>query len=149
MTSDLQIPSPQVNLDIDRDRALALGVTPEQIQDALYSAYGARQVSTIYTPANQYAVIAEVEPQFQRSPDALSKLYMRSSRGPLVPLDSLVHVTRTVGPLSVNHFGQLPAVTVSFNLKPGYSLGQAADQVDEAVRDMRMPRPSARISRAP
>jgi HAE1 family hydrophobic/amphiphilic exporter-1 len=139
VSSNLQIASPQVNLDIDRDRALALGVSPEQIQDALYTAYSARQVSTIYTPANQYSVIAEVEPQFQRSPDALSKLYVRSSRGPLVPLDTLVHVTRTVGPLSVNHFGQLPAVTLSFNLKPGYSLGQAADQVSNAVRELRMP----------
>jgi HAE1 family hydrophobic/amphiphilic exporter-1 len=139
VSSNLQISSPQINLDIDRDRAQALGITPEQIQDALYSAYSARQVSTIYTPSNQYSVIAEVEPQFQRSPDALSKLFVRSSRGPLVPLDSLVHVSRTVGPLSVNHFGQLPAVTLSFNLKPGYSLGQAADQVDDAVRELRMP----------
>jgi HAE1 family hydrophobic/amphiphilic exporter-1 len=139
VNSNLQISSPEVNLEIDRDRALALGVSPEQIQDALYSAYSARQVSTIYTPANQYSVIAEVEPQFQRSPDALSKLYVRSSRGPLVPLNTLVRVTRTVGPLSVNHFGQLPAVTLSFNLKPGYSLGQAADQVSDAVRELRMP----------
>jgi HAE1 family hydrophobic/amphiphilic exporter-1 len=139
VTSNLQISSPQINLDIDRDRALALGVTPEQIQDALYTAYSSRQVSTIYTPANQYAVIAEVEPQFQRNPDALSKLHVRSSRGPLVPLDALVHVNRTVGPLSVNHYGQLPAVTLSFNLKPGYSLGQAADQVTEAVHELRMP----------
>ena len=139
VNSNLQISSPEVNLEIDRDRALALGVSPEQIQDALYSAYSARQVSIIYTPANQYSVIAEVEPQFQRSPDALSKLYVRSSRGPLVPLNTLVRVTRTVGPLSVNHFGQLPAVTLSFNLKPGYSLGQAADQVSDAVRELRMP----------
>jgi HAE1 family hydrophobic/amphiphilic exporter-1 len=139
VNSNLQISSPEVNLEIDRDRALALGVSPEQIQDALYSAYSARQVSTIYTPANQYSVIAEVEPQFQRSPDALSKLFVRSSRGPLVPLNTLVRVTRTVGPLSVNHFGQLPAVTLSFNLKPGYSLGQAADQVSDAVRELRMP----------
>jgi len=139
VNSNLQISSPEVNLEIDRDRAQALGVSPEQIQDALYSAYSARQVSTIYTPANQYSVIAEVEPQFQRSPDALSKLYVRSSRGPLVPLNTLVHLTRTVGPLSVNHFGQLPAVTLSFNLKPGYSLGQAADQVSDAVRELRMP----------
>jgi hydrophobic/amphiphilic exporter-1 (mainly G- bacteria), HAE1 family len=139
VSSNLQISSPQVNLDIDRDRAVALGVTPEQIQDALYTAYSSRQVSTIYTPSNQYSVITEVEPRFQRSPDALSKLHVRSSRGPLVPLDALVHVSRTVGPLSVNHFGQLPAVTLSFNLKPGFSLGQAADQVDNAVRELRMP----------
>ncbi|MGE5645293.1 MAG: efflux RND transporter permease subunit [Acidobacteriota bacterium] len=139
VNSDLQIASPQVMADIDRDRAVALGVTPEQIQDALYSAYGNRQVSTIFTPANEYAVILEVLPQYQRSPDALSKLYLRSSTGRLVPLDSVVNVSRTVGPLSVNHFGQLPAVTVSFNLRPGYSLGQAAQQMDEAVRELRMP----------
>ena len=139
VNSDLQISSPQVMVDIDRDRALALGVTPQQIQDALYTAYGARQVSTIYTPANQYAVIIEVEPQYQRSPEALSKLYVRSSQGPLVPLDAVVKVTRGVGPLSVNHFGQLPAVTVSFNLKPGFSLGEAAERVNAAVRELRMP----------
>jgi HAE1 family hydrophobic/amphiphilic exporter-1 len=125
--------------DIDRDRAVSLGVTPEQIQSALYDAYGNRQVSTIFTPANEYAVIMEVEPRYQRSPDALSKLYVRSSSGRLVPLDEVVDFTRTVGPLTVNHFGQLPAVTVSFNLKPGFSLGQAAEQMSQAVRDLRMP----------
>jgi len=139
VNSDLQIASPQVMVDIDRDRALALGVTPQQIQDALYTAYGDRQVSTIYTPANQYEVITQVEPQYQRTPDALSKLYIRSSQGQLVPLDEVVNITRNVGPLSVNHFGQLPAVTVSFNLKPGFSLGEAAQRVDEAVRELRMP----------
>ena len=137
-------------VDIDRDRALALGVSAEQIQDALYSAYGTRQVSTIYTPANQYAVIVEVAPEFQRNPDALSKLYVRSSAGPLVPLDTLVKTSRGVGPLSVNHFGQLPAVTVSFNLAPGFSLGQAADQVNDGrARAAHARRPSARVSRAP
>jgi HAE1 family hydrophobic/amphiphilic exporter-1 len=105
----------------------------------LYTAYGSRQVSTIYTPANEYSVIAEVEPQYQRNPSALSKLYIRSSLGPLVPLDAVVHRSSTVGPLTVNHFGQLPAVTVSFNLKPGFSLGQAAEQVDNVVRELRMP----------
>src|SRR5262249_50983980 len=120
VNSDLQIRSPQLMVDIDRDRALTLGVTPQQIQEALYTAYGSRQVSTIYTPANEYPVITEVEPQYQRTPDALSKLYVRSTPGPLVPLDTVVKVNRSVGPLSVNHFGQLPAVTVSFNLKPGY-----------------------------
>jgi hydrophobic/amphiphilic exporter-1 (mainly G- bacteria), HAE1 family len=137
--SDMQISSPQVLVDIDRDRALALGVTPEQIQDALYTAYGNRQASTIYTPSNEYQVIVEVEPKFQRDPSALSKLYIRSSNGPLVPLDTVVHTSRTMGPLSINHFGQLPAVTVSFNLLPGFSLGQAADQVHKVIADMRMP----------
>ncbi len=139
VTSDLQIQSPQVTVDIARDRGLALGVSPQQIQDAMYSAYGTRQVSTIFTPSNQYAVIVEIEPEFQRTPNALSKLYVRSSQGPLVPLDSLVKVTRGVGPLSVNHFGQLPAVTVSFNLRPGVSLGEAAAKVDGIVRDLHMP----------
>ena len=139
VSTDLQIASPQLMVDIDRDRARALGVTPQQIQDALYTAYGERQVSTIYTPANEYAVITEVAPQYQRNPSALSKLYIRSSSGPLVPLDAVVSTKRTVGPLNVNHFGQLPAVTVSFNLNPQYSLGQAAQQVDNAVRELRMP----------
>jgi HAE1 family hydrophobic/amphiphilic exporter-1 len=139
VNSDLQIASPQVMLDIDRDRALALGVTPQQIQDALYTAYGSRQISTIYTPANEYAVITEVEQQYRSTPEALSKLYVRSSQGPLIPLATVVRVSRGVGPLSVNHFGQLPAVTVSFNLKPGFSLGEAAERVNEAVRELRMP----------
>ena len=139
VNSDLQIASPQVMVDIDRDRAVALGLTPQQIQDALYTAYGDRQISTIYTPANQYQVITVVEPQYQRNPDALSKLYVRSSQGQLIPLDAAVKITRTVGPLNVNHFGQLPAVTISFNLKPGFSLGDAADRVNEMIRELRMP----------
>jgi HAE1 family hydrophobic/amphiphilic exporter-1 len=139
VNTDMQISAPQVMVDMDRDRAQALGVTPQQIQDALYSAYGTREVSVIYAPADQYSVIMEVEPRYQRTPDALSKLYIRSSTGPLVPLDAVVKMRRQTGPLSINHFGQLPAVTVSFNLRPGYSLGQAAQQVDDAVRDLRMP----------
>jgi HAE1 family hydrophobic/amphiphilic exporter-1 len=139
VNTDLQISSPEVMVDIDRDRATTLGITPEQIQTALYTAYGTRQVSTIFTPADEYSVITEVEPQYQRSPEALSKLYLRAPGGALVPLDSVVRVKRSVGPLSINHYGQLPAVTVSFNLKPGYSLGQAAEQVDNVIRDLRMP----------
>ncbi|HXN45920.1 MAG TPA: efflux RND transporter permease subunit [Bryobacteraceae bacterium] len=139
VNSDLQIASPQVMATINRDRALSLGVTPEQIQDALYSAYGSRQVSTIFTPANEYAVLMEVAPQYQRSPEALSKLYIRSSQGSLIPMDEVVGFTPTVGPLTVQHFGQLPAVNVSFNLKPGFSLGQAAEHVDDAIRELRMP----------
>jgi HAE1 family hydrophobic/amphiphilic exporter-1 len=139
VNSDMQISSPQVMVDIDRDRALSLGVTPEQVQDALFSAYGQREVSVIYAPADQYSVIMEVEPRYQRNPDALSKLYVRSSQASLIPLDSLVHLRRQTGPLNINHFGQLPAVTVSFNLRPGFSLGQAAVEVDDAIRDLRMP----------
>jgi HAE1 family hydrophobic/amphiphilic exporter-1 len=139
VNSDLQIQSPQLKLDIDRDRALSLGVTPQQIESALAASYGNQQVSTIFTPSNQYQVITEVAPRYQSSPDALAKLYVHSSQGPLVPLESVVRMSRSVGPLSVNHFGQLPAVTISFNLTPGFSLGQAADRVNEAIRDMRIP----------
>jgi HAE1 family hydrophobic/amphiphilic exporter-1 len=139
INSDLQIASPQVVVDIDRDHASALGLSAQQVQDALYAAYGDRQVSTIYTPANQYAVILQVAPQYQRTPEGLAKIYLRSSQGQLVPLNSVVKLTRGVGPLSINHFGQLPAVTISFNLQPGYSLGNAADQVKTAVQELRMP----------
>jgi len=139
VTSDLQIASPQINVDIDRDRAQTFGVTPDQIQNALYTAYGTRQASTIYTPSNEYQVILEVEPRYQRNPDALSRLYIRSSRGALVPLDSVVKLERSVGPLSVNHFGQLPAATISFNLTPGFALGDAAARIDDVIRELRMP----------
>ncbi|MBI4475157.1 MAG: efflux RND transporter permease subunit [Acidobacteria bacterium] len=139
VNSDLLVASPQVMVDIDRDRARALGVTPEQIQGALYTAYGDRQVSNIYAPANQYSVILEVQPQYQNTPDALARLYVRSSRGALVPLDQVTRVSRTVGPLSVNHFGQLPAATISFNLQQGFSLGEAAVRVQDAVRELRVP----------
>jgi hydrophobic/amphiphilic exporter-1 (mainly G- bacteria), HAE1 family len=139
VNSDLLIASPQVTVNIDRDRALALGVTPEQIQDALYTSYGDRQVSNIYAPANQYSVILEVKPEDKRGPSALEKLYVRSMSGQLVPLAAVANVARTVGPLSVNHFGQLPAATISFNLQPGFSLGEAASSVDAAVRDLRIP----------
>jgi hydrophobe/amphiphile efflux-1 (HAE1) family protein len=137
--NELQAASPQVIVDIDRDRAQALGVTPEQVQDALYSAFGTRQVSVIYAPADQYEVILELEKQYQRTPDALSRLYVRSSSGALVPLDTMVKTSKQVRPSSISHFGQLPATTISFNLKPGFSLGQAAGQVDAAIRDLRMP----------
>ena len=139
VNSDLQIESPQLQVDINRDRAQSLGIAAQQIEDALFSAYGNRQVSTIFTPVNQYSVITELAPEFQETPHALSKLYVRSSQGALVPLDSLVKVTRSLGPLSVNHFGQLPAVTVSFNLTPGVSLGEAAESVNGLLREMRIP----------
>ena len=119
VNSDLQITSPQVLVEIDREKASALGVTAVQIENALNNAYGAPQVSTIYTPTNQYWVMMELLPQYQRDPAALSMLYIRSSSGKLVPLGTVAKLTRTVGPLTVNHLGQLPAVTISFNLQPG------------------------------
>ncbi len=134
VTSDLQIKSPQVNVDIDRDKASAHRVTANQIEDALYSAYGARQISTIYTPINQYQVIIELEPQYQLDPSALSMLYIRSSAGQLVPLNAVANLSRSLGPLSLNHLGQLPSVTVSFNIKPGVSLGDAVASVEKVVK---------------
>jgi len=99
VNSDMQISSPQVMVDIDRDRAVSLGITPDQVQDALFSAYSARQVSVIYAPANQYVVILEVLPQYQRTPEALSKLYLRSANNALIPLESVVRTRRQTGPL--------------------------------------------------
>jgi HAE1 family hydrophobic/amphiphilic exporter-1 len=134
VNSDLQIKNPQVNIEIDRDKASALRVTANQIEDALYSAYGARQISTIYTPINQYQVIIELEPRYQLDPSALSMLYIRSSTGQLVPLNAVANLSRGLGPLSINHLGQLPSVTVSFNIKPGVSLGDAVTAVEKVAK---------------
>ncbi|MBM4145321.1 MAG: efflux RND transporter permease subunit [Nitrospira sp.] len=125
VTSDLQIKNPQINIDINRDKASALGITAQQVEDALYYAYSSRQVSTIYAPNNQYQVILELEPQYQMDPAALSLLYIRSKSNELVPINTLATLKRNTGPLTVNHLGQLPAVTISFNLKPGVALGDA------------------------
>jgi HAE1 family hydrophobic/amphiphilic exporter-1 len=135
VTSDMQLQNPEVTVKIDRDKALALGVTPFQIEDALYYSYGSRQVSTIYAATNQYYVIMELEPQYQNDPSQLSKLYIQSSTGRLVPLDSVARLTPTVGPLTVNHSGQIPSVTVSFNLRPGISLGPAVTEITRLARE--------------
>ncbi len=134
VTTDLQIKNPQVSVRIDRDRATSLGVSVQQIEQALYDAYGSRQVSTIYTPNNQYWVILELLPEYQRDPSALKLLYLRSQKGNLVPLTSVASASNDVGPLSVNHSGQLPSVTLSFNLPPGVSLGAAVNDVQKAAR---------------
>jgi HAE1 family hydrophobic/amphiphilic exporter-1 len=139
VNSDLQITSPQVLVEIDREKASALGVTAMQIENALNNAYGSPQVSTIYTPTNQYWVMMELLPQYQRDPAALSMLYIRSSSGKLVPLGTVAKLTRTVGPLTVNHLGQLPAVTISFNLRPGIALGQAVSEIQKVERELRLP----------
>jgi HAE1 family hydrophobic/amphiphilic exporter-1 len=134
VTSDLEIHNPQAYVAIDRDQAHALGVTAQQIEEALYDAYGSRQISTIYAPNNTYQVIIELEPQYQKDLSALSMLYVRSSTGKLVPLHAVTTITQGVGPLSVHHLGQLPAVTLSFNLKPGTSLGDAITAVAALAR---------------
>ena len=134
VTSDLQIRNPQVNVAINRDKASALGVSAQQVEDALQSAYGSRQISTIYAPNNQYQVIIEVLPEYQSEPSTLSLLYIRSSTGSLVPLSTVASLSEGVGPLTVNHLGQLPAVTLSFNLAPGIALGQAVSDVEKAAQ---------------
>ena len=136
VTSDLQIKNPQLNLTIDRDRAAALGVTAEQIESTLYSAYGSRQVSTIFTPTNQYQVIMELESQYQTEPAALELLSVRADGGQLVPLKSLVTMSRGLGPLAVNHLGQITAVTISFNLRPGVSLSSAVAAIEQQAQTL-------------
>jgi HAE1 family hydrophobic/amphiphilic exporter-1 len=134
VTSDLQISNPQATVQINRDRAAALGVTAEQVERALYTAYGSAQVSTIYTPTNQYWVEMELLPEYQRDLSALNLLYVRSNTGALVPLASLATIGSSVGPLTVNHAGQLPSVTISFDLRPGVSLGTAVAAVQRLAR---------------
>jgi len=173
VTSDIQIKNPQLNVDIDRDKASALGVTAQQIEDALNDAYGTRQISTIYATSNEYEVIMEVKPEYQRDPSALGRLYIhstlpasasqsaqllstpvqstpqvvsstqapagqpaagQSTQGRLIPLSTVATLSRSVGPLLVNHLSQLPSATISFNLKPGVSLSSATDQVQSLVK---------------
>jgi HAE1 family hydrophobic/amphiphilic exporter-1 len=134
VSSDLQLKNPQIDIDINRDKAASLGVTARQIEDALYTAYGSRQISTIFAPNNQYRVIMELLPEYQTDILDLSLLYVRSSSGDLVPLDSLVTMTPGLGPLTVNHSGQVPSVTLSFNLAPGVSLGPATIEVERLAR---------------
>jgi HAE1 family hydrophobic/amphiphilic exporter-1 len=135
VTTDLQIRNPQVSVDIDRDRAASYGLTAQQIEDALFSAYATRQVSTIYAPTNSYQVVMEVDPKYQLDPSELALLYVRAPlTGELVPLSAFAKMEPTVGPLTVNHSGQTPSVTISFNLKPGVSLGDAVNQINQAAR---------------
>ncbi|MGH7690488.1 MAG: efflux RND transporter permease subunit, partial [Gemmatimonadaceae bacterium] len=129
VTSDLLINNPQVTVDIDRERAGQLGVSAAEIENTLYDAFGQRQVSTIYTSTNEYWVVMEVMPQYQSDVDALGRLWVRSSIGPLVPLSTVARFNNSVGPVTVNHSGQLPSATVSFNLAPGVSLGTALNAV--------------------
>jgi HAE1 family hydrophobic/amphiphilic exporter-1 len=145
VTSDLLIANPQINVEIDRDKASSLGVTAEQIENALYDAYGERQSSTIYSDIAEYWVVFEVEPQFQRDPDALAQLYVSSSFPTtnnipnLVPLSAVAKLTRNLGPMNITHIGQLPSVTISFNLVPGKSLGTAVQQIQKLQADLHMP----------
>ena len=138
-TSNLNNLSPVVTLDIDRDKIATLGLSFGQIEDALQSAFSARQISTIYGASNQYQVILEVAPQFQMEPAALSRLYVRAAGGKLIPLDTVTRVRQSTQALTVSHQGQLPSVTISFNLLPGVSLGDAVDRIKALEREMRIP----------
>jgi hydrophobic/amphiphilic exporter-1 (mainly G- bacteria), HAE1 family len=139
VTSDLQIKQPQVTVQIEREKASALGVSAQSIEQALNNAYGARQVSTIYTATNQYWVILELAQRFQTDPSVLSMLYVRSSTGALVPLNAVAKLAYGVGPLQVTHLGQLTSVTFSFDLRPGIALSQAIGEVQAATRAMQVP----------
>ncbi len=174
VTSDIQIKNPQLNVDIDRDKASALGITAQQIEDTLNNAYGTRQISTIYATSNEYEVILEVKPEYQQDPSALGRLYIHSTAAPstssqsaqaqsvlaqppsaivssaqapagqtlagpatqgrLIPLSTVATLSSSVGPLLVNHLGQLPSATISFNLRPGVSLSAATDQVQALAK---------------
>jgi HAE1 family hydrophobic/amphiphilic exporter-1 len=152
VNSDLQLKNPQLEIVVDREKASTLGTTaqglsPRQIQEAFYSAYGSRQISTINTPNNQYQVIMELDPKYENDPSVLSMLYIRSNTGnntaqsaltagnALVPLNAVASLKQGVGPMSVNHSGQLPSVTISFNLKPGIALGDALRDVNQLARE--------------
>ena len=133
VSSDLQVKNPQVQIDLNREKIATLGLTVNQVETALYNAYGTRQVSQIFAPNNQYQVIMQVAPEFQRDPSALSMLYVRSANGGLIPLDTVVKVKTDAGPLTVSHTGQLPSVTISFNLRPGVALGDAVNAVQQSA----------------
>lgn len=134
VNTDLLLNKPQVYVDIDRDKAAALQISASQVENALNAAYGSQWISTIYAPNNQYQVIIETKPKFQADPKALSMLYIRSGTGQLVPLNTLVALREGLGPQVINHSGQLPSVTISFNLKPGVSIGSAVDSIQELAQ---------------
>jgi len=139
VTNNLNNLSPVLALDIDRDKLASLGLTYGQVEDALQSAFSARQVSTIYGSSNQYQVILEVAPEFQSDPESLPRLYVRSSNGKLIPLDTVARFSRKTQALTVNHQGQLPSVTISFNLLPGVSLGEAVSRIKALEQEERVP----------
>ncbi|MEI6970756.1 MAG: efflux RND transporter permease subunit [bacterium] len=135
VSSDLRLTNPEANVNIKRDVADSLGISAQQIEEALYSAYGSRQISTILAPNNQYDVILEMLPEFQSDPSALRLLHLRSAKGGLVPLDALTTITQGSGPLTINHQGQIPSVTISFNLAPGVPLSRGVEAIEKAARE--------------
>jgi HAE1 family hydrophobic/amphiphilic exporter-1 len=139
VTTDLYIKNPQMTVDIDREKAAVYGVSVDQVRNQLYNAFGARQVGTIYMPSNDYQIILEAQPRFRVDPSDLSKLYMKTANGQTIPLDAVAKLVPSVGPLQINHQGQQPAVTISFNLAPGNSLGYAVDKITELEQASNLP----------
>ncbi|WP_458760922.1 efflux RND transporter permease subunit [Afipia sp. TerB] len=139
VTTDLYIKNPQLTVEIDREKAAVYGITAEQIRNQLFNAYGTRQVGTIYKPSNDYQIILEALPEFRADPAALSKLYLKTEKGQTIPLDAVAKMVPTVGPLQINHQGQQPAVTISFNLAPNVSLGYAVDQITRIEQESNLP----------
>jgi HAE1 family hydrophobic/amphiphilic exporter-1 len=139
VTTDLYVKNPQVTIEVDREKSAVYGVTVDQVRQELYNAFGSRQVSTIYTPANDYQVILETKPEFQNGPDALKNIYLKTTNGTVVPLSAVTKFVPSVGPLQVNHQGQQPSVTISFNLASGMSLGDAVVAIQNLEREERLP----------
>jgi HAE1 family hydrophobic/amphiphilic exporter-1 len=139
VNTDVKLNSPKVIINVDRDKASALGLSLSQIQDAFFSAFASRKVSTIYGALNDYEVILEVQPEFKKDPNALSYLYIQSTSGKLVPLSTVAHIEETTGPTTVNHVGQLTSATIAFNLKPGYPIGNAVEGVKKITKDISLP----------
>jgi HAE1 family hydrophobic/amphiphilic exporter-1 len=139
VATDLYIKNPQITIDVDREKAAVYGVTVDQVRQELYNAFGTRQVATIYTPANDYQVILESMPDYRATPNDLNRLHLKTSSGVTVPLSAVTKFSPSVGPLQINHQGQQPAVTISFNLAPGFSLGQAVDAIQKLEREERLP----------
>ena len=139
VTTDLYVKNPQVTVEVDREKAGVYGVTIDQVRQELYNAFGSRQVATIYTPANDYQVILESQPEFRSDANDLSRIYLKTTNGTVVPLSAVTRFVPSVGPLQINHQGQQPAVTISFNLAPGYSLGDAVSAIQKLERDENLP----------
>ena len=139
VNSDLYIKNPQMGVEIDREKAAVYGVTIDQVRQEMFNAFGTRQVATIYTPTNDYQVILESQPEFQTDITALSRIFVKTTSGQMVPLEAVTRLVPSVGPLQVNHQGNQPSVTISFNLAPGFSLGQAVDAIKEVEREARLP----------
>ncbi len=139
VTTDLYIRNPQMTVEIDREKAAVYGITVDQVRNQLYNAYGSRQIGTIYTPTNDYQIILEVQPQFRVDPNDLSKLYLKTANNQTIPIEAVARMVPSIGALQINHQGQQPAVTISFNLAEGRSLGEAVDRITQIERESNLP----------